>query len=48
MIEKENPISLNRFHSADKMDNYSTVGEVGKIREKEKKNPEATIEQVRV
>ena len=38
MIGKENLISLNRFHSANKMDNYSKVGEVGKIREKEKKS----------
>jgi len=46
VVEKENLISLNRFHSANKMDNYSKVGEVGKIREK--KNPEATIEQVKI
>ena len=45
MIEKKNLISLNRFHSANKINSYNGVGEVGKKREK--KNPGATTEQVK-
>ena len=49
MIEKNILKVLNRFNSTNKIDNYNKGGsEGGKVGKKERKNPEATTEQVKI